>query len=76
MDFSDQGFETWLNQQEAEADRVRLRGDHRERQAADLLRSINHARILLTRATDSAVDAAELEKLVSKIKELSIKLSK
>jgi hypothetical protein len=41
MDFSDPGFEAWLSQQEAEADRVKRRGDYRERQASDLLRCIN-----------------------------------
>jgi hypothetical protein len=76
MDFSDPGFEAWLSQQEAEADRVKRRGDYRERQASDLLRCINQVRILLTRATNSAVDSAELETLVSKIKDLSIKITK
>lgn len=78
MDFSDPTFETWLAQQEAEADRVNRRRDYRQRQASDLLRNINQVRILLTRATNSGteVDSAELETLVSKIKELSSKITK
>jgi hypothetical protein len=78
MDFSDPTFETWLVQQEAEADRVNRRRDYRQRQASELLRNINQVRILLTRATNSGteVDSAELEALVSKIRELSSKITK
>lgn len=77
MDYLDSKFDAWLDEHEAEADRVKRLADYRQRQAGELLLYINHARVLVSRAKDGVtVDSSEIEALLGKIKDLRTKISK
>ena len=77
MDHLEPNLEAWLAEQEAEAERVKRMADWRERQAAEMLLHINHARILLTRMrNDGRTDLSEVDALVAKIKELRSKIGR
>ncbi|HEX6005381.1 MAG TPA: hypothetical protein VFZ14_15460 [Burkholderiales bacterium] len=77
MDYQDPGFDAWLDEQEAEADRVKRMGDWRQRQASDLLLAINHARIMVRRASaGTAANPSDIEVLIQKISEMRIKIGR
>jgi hypothetical protein len=76
MDYKDPKFGEWLDEQEAEADRVKRRKDYRERQATEMLMYINQLRILIGRVGDEnvEVDSAQAATLSEKIKDLRNKI--
>jgi hypothetical protein len=76
MDYKDPKFGEWLDEQEAEADRVKRRKDYRERQATEMLAYVNQVRILIGRVGDEnvEVDPSQVATLVEKIKDLRNKI--
>ena len=77
MDIKDPKFGQWLDEQEAEAGRVKQRADHRQRQATEMLMHVNQLRMLIGRVGDQnvEVDSSQVETLVEKIKDLRIKIA-
>ncbi|HET7596661.1 MAG TPA: hypothetical protein VFK15_06995 [Burkholderiales bacterium] len=78
MDYRDPVFDTWLDEQETEADRVKRMADWRQRQASDLLLTINQARIVVSRVRSGSTktDPSEIEGLVRKITEMRGKIGR
>ena len=76
MDYNDPAFGPWLDEAEAEAKRVKLMNDYRERQATDLLLNINRARIVVSRVSAGKAAPSEIDPLIATIKELRGKLSR